>query len=38
MRYPTSKQLKQLGEYVNNQIPDQVALDSILEKVCKIDG
>jgi len=33
MRYPTREQLMRLGAYVNNRIPDQEALDTILEKV-----
>ena len=33
MRYPTRKQLIRLGAYVNNRIPDQKAVDAVLEKV-----
>jgi len=38
MRYPTRKQLMRLGTYVNNRIPDQEAVDAILEKVHRNDG
>ncbi len=37
MRYPTHKQLIRLGSHVNNRILDQEAVDTILEKVFKID-
>lgn len=38
MRYPTYEQLMQLSTYVNDYIPEQDAIDSILEKVCKYNG
>jgi adenine-specific DNA-methyltransferase len=38
MRYPTREQLICLGSYVNNRIPDQQVVDTILEKLYKNDG
>ncbi len=38
MRYPTREQLVMLGLNVKNRIPDQEAVDAILEKVCKSNG
>jgi adenine-specific DNA-methyltransferase len=38
MRYPTREQLIRLSPYVNNCIPDQETIDTILEKVCSTDG
>lgn len=38
MRYPTRAQLMLLGSNVKNRIPDQEAVDAILEKVHKNNG
>jgi adenine-specific DNA-methyltransferase len=38
MRYPTREQLVLLGSNVKSRIPDQEAVDAILEKVCKRNG
>jgi len=38
MRYPTREQLIQLGIYVDKYMPDQEAVDVILQKVCANDG
>jgi len=38
MRYPTREQLIRLSHCVNDCIPDQEAIDTVLEKVCSIDG
>ena len=38
MRYPSGEQLIQLGAHVKNRIPDQEAVDAILEMVYKSNG
>jgi len=38
MRYPTREQLVLLGSNVKTRIPEQEAVDTILEKVCKSNG
>ncbi|TKJ36954.1 MAG: SAM-dependent methyltransferase [Planctomycetes bacterium B3_Pla] len=38
MRYPTREQLAHIGSHVKNSIPEQEAVDLILEKVHRIDG
>jgi len=38
MRYPTREQLIRLGAYVNDRMPDQGAVDEILEKEYENDG
>ena len=38
MRYPTYEQLIQLSTYVNDFIPEQDVIDSIIDKVCKYNG
>jgi adenine-specific DNA-methyltransferase len=38
MRYPSREQLLRLGAHMRQWMPDQEALDLILEKECQIDG
>jgi adenine-specific DNA-methyltransferase len=38
MRYPKREQLMRLGDHVGHRIPDQEAIDAVLEKVCENDG
>lgn len=38
MRYPSREQLLRLGAHIKNQMPDQEAVDAILEKECRNNG
>ncbi len=38
MRYPSRDQLMRLGSHVKHQFPDTAAVDSLLQKECKVNG